>query len=36
VAQRCKSLGATAIIDKAECDALLRWLDAYLPDSAAG
>jgi DNA-binding NarL/FixJ family response regulator len=35
VAQRCKSLGATAIIDKAEGDALLRWLDAYLPDSAA-
>ena len=35
VAQRCKSLGATAVIDKAEGDALLKWLDAYLPDSPA-
>lgn len=28
VAQHCTQLGATAIIDKAESDSLVRWLDA--------
>lgn len=31
VAEHCHGLGATAIIDKAEANGLLAWLDAFQP-----
>lgn len=32
VHQHCMDLGASAVIDKAEGNALLQWLDAFAPD----
>jgi two-component system, OmpR family, response regulator len=32
VHQHCMDLGATAVIDKAQADALLNWLDSFAPN----